>query len=127
MAELKTFHKILIVIAVLFGIAKLATFKFPKFRNREAPVTQVREIVRTVRAPPEIKTVYVKVPAEPTPAVPNWQHTLAEPTPSVSAPVRDVPFYVQHSSGSVSVEDYPVASVDTVHIDSDAFDRYYRN
>jgi hypothetical protein len=106
MADIKFFHKILIVIAVFYLISKLSKIKLPKFsfsrkcQNQPSqPVTRCAP-QQPARREPVVREVikYVQVPAPaPAPVAPVYR----APPVTRAAPIQTPMFYYPDTQGGV--------------------------
>jgi len=117
MAEEKVnfFHKILIVVVMIYAFSKLSKLEIPKFgdlfsKSTETKTEPVRTVVRRefVAAPPQVIREYIPVPTQPVqyPADQRVYH-VPETTRGCSQPVITPP------------------STATIHIDDETYRRYF--
>lgn len=118
MADIKFFHKILIVIAVLFGFWKLSKIKFPK---RIIRTQSLRTPPRPIRSEPErIVRDYSRAPSvrcqpiTPRPITVHYEDPRSESSDSSS-----------RCTVTMSNEPEIVSSGNSVHIDDATFRRFY--
>jgi hypothetical protein len=118
MAELKLFHKILIIIAVIWILSKLATVKLSQIIPRRTPREPVTRYVQPSREP-EQRTVIrecVPMPVQPATLYAYARGRESRPVPPMPAPSAAVVMEETLTESSAPA---------SVHIDDATFNRFF--